>query len=280
MGQGAAASTIAMDLIARNLSVTMGGKPVLDDVSVTMRPGRVTAILGPNGSGKSILLRCLAGLAEIDGGQVKLGNRIIARVSARDRAKLIGHLPQETVAPGKRIVRELVALGRRPHRARFAGPTQEDQAEISAAMAATGTMKLADRRVSELSGGEQRRAQLARVLAGAPQWLLADEPFAALDDIQQLALRDQLRGLAAAGMGIAVALHDLTQAARIADDMVMLRQGGVVLSGERREVLTPGGIHMAFRLNVAMVDLDSETCAPVTISRALTLEDVADLSAG
>ncbi|NML06485.1 ABC transporter ATP-binding protein [Sphingomonas sp. G-3-2-10] len=258
-----------MDLIAQNLAVELGGRTVLRDVSAHLRPGRITAILGPNGSGKTTLIRSLAGLIEIDGGQVKLGERIIARVPDRERAKLIGYLPQDGVAHWNIGVRELVALGRLPHRAPFAGPSPEDAAEISAALAATDTMHLAGRRVQELSGGERARVLLARVLAGTPGWLLADEPLASLDPAHQFGMLDQLRGLAATGMGVAIVLHDLVQAARIADDVLILKDGEVVVFGQKKHALNPGTIRTAFQVEVSMIDLWDGTTVPVTTGRTL-----------
>lgn len=258
-----------MELIAQKLAVTLGSRSVLRDVSARMRPGRITAILGPNGSGKTTLIKSLAGLIPIDGGQVKLGERIIARVPERERARVIGYLPQDGIAHWNIGVRELVALGRLPHRAPFAGPSPEDAMEISAALAATDTMHLAGRRVQELSGGERARVLLARVLAGAPKWLLADEPLASLDPSHQFGMLDQLRGLAATGMGVVIVLHDLIQAARIADDVLILKEGEVVVFGQQKHALNPGTIHTAFGVTASMVELWDGTKVPVTTGRAL-----------
>lgn len=261
-----------MELSVRDLDVMLGGRRVLHGISVHFAPGRITAVLGPNGSGKTTLVRSLAGLVEIDAGQVRLGERIIARVPPRERAQLIGYLPQDGSAHWNLNVRELVALGRLPHRAPFAGPSAEDQAEISAALAATDAMHLADRRVQELSGGERARVLLARVMAGAPRWLLADEPLAALDPAHQFGMLAQLRGLAATGMGVVIVLHDLAQAARIADDVVILNQGRVVASGPRDEALTVESLREAFGVESVMVEVEEGVVLPVLTGRTPRLD--------
>lgn len=261
-----------MELSVRDLDVTLRGRRVLHGVGADFAPGRITAVLGPNGSGKTTLVKSMAGLIEIDGGQVRLGERIIARVPVRERARLIGYLPQDGTAHWNLNVRDLVALGRLPHRAPFAGPGLEDQAEISAALAATDAMHLSDRRVQDLSGGERARVLLARVMAGAPRWLLADEPLAALDPAHQFGMLDQLRGLAATGMGVVIVLHDLAQAARIADDIVILREGRVVASGPREEALTPETLRQGFGVESVMVEVEAGVVLPVLTGRTPRLD--------
>lgn len=261
-----------MELSVRDLDVTLGGRRVLHGISAHFAPGRITAVLGPNGSGKTTLVRSLAGLVEIDAGQVRLGERIIARVPPRERAQLIGYLPQDGTAHWNVNVRELVALGRLPHRAPFVGPGLEDQAEISAALAATDAMHLADRRVQELSGGERARVLLARVMAGAPRWLLADEPLAALDPAHQFGMLAQLRGLAATGMGVVIVLHDLAQAGRIADDVVILNQGRVVAAGSRDEALTIESLREAFGVESLMIEVEEGVVLPVLTGRTPRLD--------
>lgn len=256
-----------MELIVQDLGVSLGTRPVLHGIDARFRPGRLTAILGPNGSGKSTLVRTLAGLLDADAGQVRLGNRLIGRIAARERARRIGYLPQDPVVHWNLSVRELVALGRHPHRAPFAGPSQDDAMAIAAAMAATETARFADRGVHSLSGGERARALLARVLAGEPDWLLADEPLASLDPVHQLALLDQLRGLAAAGMGVVIVLHDLLQAARAADDVLLLKDGRVVAHGPAREALAHQPLREAFGVEVMMVADEAGRLLPVPIGR-------------
>ncbi|MCW3836376.1 ABC transporter ATP-binding protein [Sphingomonas canadensis] len=257
-----------MDLTVSDLSVTLGGRKVLDAVAARLQPGRVTAILGPNGSGKSTLVKALAGLIDLDAGHVRIGGRLVQRIDPRERARTIGYLPQDATVHWNLAVRELVALGRLPHRSPFAGPSAADESAVIAALAATGTLALADRAVDTLSGGERARVQLARVLAGTPDWLLADEPLASLDPAHQLGLLERLRGLAEAGMGVVVVLHDLVQAARAADEVLLLRDGRVIAFAPAREALAHQPLREAFGVEVMVVPDAEGRLLPIPIGRS------------
>ncbi len=256
-----------MDLSIEDLAVSLGQRRVLEGVRALLRPGKVTAILGPNGSGKSTLVRTLAGLLDPDAGHVRLGGRLIARLDPRERARTVGYLPQDADVHWNVSVESLVALGRLPHRAPFAGMSAEDRDAVAAAMAATDITDFAARRVGELSGGERARVLLARVLAGRPRWLLADEPLAALDPVHQLILLDQLRALAGQGMGVVIVLHDLIQAARAADDVLLLRDGRVVAFGPANEALAHQPLRDAFGVEVMVIPDESGRLLPVPIGR-------------
>ncbi len=256
-----------MDLIARDLAVSLGKHRVLAGVSAHFRPGRVTAILGPNGSGKTTLVKTLAGLLDMDAGSVHLGERILARIDPRERARLIGYLPQDGAVHWNLSVAELVALGRLPHRAPFAAPSPEDAMAIDRALTLTDTEALADRGTDELSGGERARVLLARVLAGTPRWLLADEPLASLDPVHQLDMLTQLRALAGAGMGVVIVLHDLVQAARAADEVLLLSEGRTVAFGPAAEALAPDPLRSAFGVEVMQVADAEGRLLPVPVGR-------------
>ena len=230
-----------MTLAAEKLALRLGGNAVLDDVSSAFAPGQVTAVLGPNGAGKSSLLACLAGLRLPDSGIVRLGGVPRAALARRDLARRIGFLPQTADVNWDVDVATLVALGRFPHRGRW-GESDADRAAVAAAMQATDVGRLAHRVVNTLSGGERGRVLLARVLAGTPEWLLADEPLASLDPAHQLDVLDCLRGIAERGAGVIVVLHDLNQAARVADAAVLMRNGRILVQGSAEQVLTPDRI--------------------------------------
>ena len=254
-----------MELSIHGLGVTLSGRTVLDGVSAVLRPGRVTAILGPNGAGKSTLIKAVAALIAPTTGSVRLGDRDVAALAPRERARSIGYLPQDARVQWNIAVSDVVALGRAPHRAPFAGPDARDADAIARAMAATETLHLADRPINELSGGERARALLARVLAGEPDWLLADEPLAGLDPRHQLDILDRLGDVARQGRGIAIVLHDLLHAGRVADDVLLLHQGKVLASGEAGAVLTPENLRIAFEIEVS-VQRDAQgrlTCLPL-----------------
>ena len=241
-----------MELSIRDLRVTLGGRVVLDGVNAVLRPGRITAILGPNGAGKTTLLKTLAALTTPIAGGAALDGRTIATFPPRARARLIGYLPQDGRAHWNMLVRDVVALGRAMHRSPFAAPDARDHAAIAAALHATGTIAFADRPIDTLSGGERARVLLARALAGEPAWLLADEPLASLDPAHQLDMLDRLRDVAVSGRGVAIVLHDLLQAGRIADDVLLLRSGAVVAFGPAADVLTATILRAAFDIDVAV----------------------------
>ena len=214
-----------MTLAARSLAVAQR----LTDVAVSLEPGRITAICGPNGAGKSTLLQALAGLIEPDRGEVLLGDAALP--TGRERARRIGYLPQVGEVAWDLSVAALASLGRLPHRDR-------GEPQVAAALAALDLAHLAERPVSTLSGGERARALLARVLAGEPEWILADEPLAALDLAHQLALLARLREAATRGTGVVLVLHDLALAMNHADRVVVLAHGAVAADGAPGEALS------------------------------------------
>lgn len=209
-----------MRLEGRNLLVA--GR--LAGVSATLEPGTITAICGPNGAGKSSLLEALAGLL-LTGGEVLLDGTPLTSLHPRERARRIGYLPQVGEVAWEVTVRALAELGRLPHGDRAAEPVER-------ALAALDLGEFAARPVSTLSGGERARALLARVLAGAPRWILADEPLAALDIAHQLALLGHLRRTARDGAGVVLVLHDLSLAMNHADRVLVLDRGALAADGE------------------------------------------------
>lgn len=229
-------------LAAQDLS--LAGR--LGEVTLALKPGEVTAICGPNGAGKSSLLACLAGLLPPDHGCVSLDGSPLAGLSPRHRAQAIGYLPQQGEVAWNLSVETLVALGRLPW---DAGP-DADRAAVDAALVAFDLAELRQRSVSHLSGGELARVLLARVLAGKPQWILADEPLANLDLAHQLALLRQFKRLAGEGVGVCLVLHDLAQAMNHADRVVVLDGGRVVADGPPSDALSEATIARVWNVAV------------------------------
>lgn len=238
-----------MDLCFDNISLTLRDRPVLCAASGALTAGKITVILGANGAGKSTLLSCLAGLRKPDSGHVLLNGQPLHALDPQDRARAIGLLPQQADIHWNVNVRTLVALGRLPHRGRWRLGAK-DEAAIDAAIAAADCAHLAGRKAQRLSGGEQARVLLARVLAGEPRWILADEPFASLDPAHQLDAASCLRAAAAQGAGVAVVLHDLTQAARLADRVIVMKEGGIIAAGPVTEVMIPPVLEAAYGVRV------------------------------
>jgi iron complex transport system ATP-binding protein len=255
-----------MDLIIDSLGVKLGKRIVLSDVSAHLSPGRVTAILGPNGAGKSTLVKAAAALVDRSIGYVRLDAQDVATMDPRARARAIGYLPQDATVHWNIVARDVVALGRLPHLGAHAAPSLEDHAAVDRAMHDTETEHLADRPVGELSGGERARVLLARVLAGEPGWLLADEPLASLDPSHQIDLLARLRGYALGGAGVAIVLHDLVQAQRAADDALLLADGRVVAFGPVAQVMTAETLGDVFGVRVAGLD-DGNGCLLVPVGR-------------
>ena len=210
-------------------SLTIGVR--LRDVSVSLHPGTITAICGPNGAGKSTLLALLAGLLKPECGEVHIAQKALLTMPPRQRAQRIGYLPQDGEVAWDVTVRTLVALGRLPHGDRHTGP-------VEAAMAALDLAHLAQRPVSQLSGGERARALLARVLALEPDWILADEPLAALDLAHQIRLLAHLRTIAGQGTGVVLVLHDLALAMNHADRVIVLDAGRTAADGVPEHALS------------------------------------------
>ena len=209
-------------LAVEALNVSLGGRPVLHDVTLAFQPGW-TAIVGPNGAGKSTLLRALAGLLPASSGKVTLRGRDLARYDARERGRHIAWLAQQGQASGDLSVREVVRLGRLPHVGLFGDSGAADEAAVDDALAVTDCTQWQDRRLPELSGGERQRCLLARVLAVRSPVLLLDEPTTHLDPPHQVAVVRLMREQARHGTVLSV-LHDLPLALQA--DRVVLMQAG------------------------------------------------------
>ena len=228
---------MSMDYVFTGLSLRCGGRAILDDVSGHLEVGKVTAILGSNGAGKSTLLHCLACLQNPDQGAVRLGDRGLNDITLRERARRVGFLPQRGEVHWNLSVHALVALGRMAHSG-GGELTDEDERVIALVMEQMDIAHLAQRQVLTLSGGEQARVLFARVLAGEPEWLLADEPLASLDPAHQMELLRIFADVAKSGTGVVVVMHDVNHAARIADNIVMMREGRVIAAGLSDDILT------------------------------------------
>ena len=227
------------------IHLAYGARPVLSGVSLSFRAGEVTAVIGPNGAGKSSLLLCAAGLIRPQAGEARLDGRPMLDLTPKARAQAVAYLPQTTEIAWPITVRALVGLGRLPHHGVW-GESDADRAAIADAICAAGVEDLADRQVATLSGGERARVLMARGLAGAPRFLLADEPTAGLDPGHALDMADLFRAQAKRGVGVVVTLHDLSLAARAADRIVILAGGKVLADGPPEGALSEAVISQAY----------------------------------
>ncbi len=241
-------------IIAKHVSVTLGQSPILSDISLSLDPGVFTVILGANGAGKSTLLSALCGLTPLSTGEVRLEDTDLAKQPPRWRAQRLGFLPQQQEVAWAIDVQTLVGLGRTPFLG-ARGLSLADQDHVSRAMAATCVEHLAKREVGTLSGGERGRAMVARVLAGEPLWVLADEPLTGLDPRHQLDMLDLLAAIAKTeGRGVVATLHDLGLAARVAERIIVLRQGQVLADGPPEHALSAENLRLAYGVETAAYD--------------------------
>jgi len=211
------------------------GRLVVDEVSLQVEDGTTVGLLGPNGSGKSSLIRILAGLRPPDSGDVLLDGSPLAGMSRRRLARRLAVVEQEPATSQDLRVRDVVALGRIPHRPAWAPDSAHDRAVIDEAAAHAGIADRLDQRFSTLSGGERQRTQIARALAQEPEILLLDEPTNHLDVRHQLALLSLVRRMPTTCL---VALHDLNLAAAYCDQVFVLSEGRVVAGGPPAQALT------------------------------------------
>jgi iron complex transport system ATP-binding protein len=238
---------------------------------LTLMEGEVLGIIGPNGSGKTTLLHIAAGLLIPLGGRVQLEGRDLKGVDRRTAAREMGFLPQELSSEYDLVVDELVGMGRYPHVKGWGRLSGEDRAAIETSLELTGMISLRRRRLSQLSGGEKKRAFLASVLAQQPRFLLLDEPTAALDLPHQVRFFRLLHELARDGMGIAVVTHDVNLASLYADRLLMLSAGRILSLGPPPQVLTEKRVAEVYGADVLM-GRHPDTERPLVIARAVREE--------
>lgn len=226
------------------------------EVSFALERGEMLGVIGPNGSGKSTLLQSLAGIVPVQG-DIAFEGHALGAISPRHRAQGIGLLPQSCESAWSLSVEDVVALGRLPW-------DDQDATAIAAAIDQAGVRELLGRKVDQLSGGERARVWLARVLAGHPRLLLADEPIASLDLFYQRSVMTVLRRYASAGQGVILAIHDLGLAARYCDKLCLMQRGRVYAWGTPATVLTEANLSAVF--NVA-VHVDLRADPPVIVAR-------------
>jgi iron complex transport system ATP-binding protein len=227
-------------LETRDLTCAYNGHPVLEDLCVQAHPGEVLALIGPNGVGKSTLLRAMARLMEPKRGTVLLAGQDVWHAGPREVARQLALAPQASGMAWAITVEQAVSLGRAPHRGWLLPYTAQDRMATEQALEQAGLSQLRHRLLTELSGGEQQRVVLARVLAQEPQVLLLDEPTSHLDLKYQSGILGLVRQLAhQRSLTVVVSLHDLNLAALYADRLALLAEGRLLAVGSPAEVLTP-----------------------------------------
>ena len=228
-----------MNLSAEKISVTLGGKEILRDVSCKFFSGKRTAIIGPNGAGKSTLLKVLCLLNEKFSGTVTLDGKDIRSLGRKNLARVMAILPQERDAPHDTTVRQLISFGRFPHKKFFGGHSAEDEAAIKNALKLTKLEDFENRQVASLSGGERQRAWLAMTLAQRPKILLLDEPTTYLDIAHQLEVMEIVADVNKKfSTTIIMVLHDINHARLYSDEVLIIKDKKIFAEGEPKKILT------------------------------------------
>ena len=245
-------------LTAQALSVSLGSRAVLHDISLSLTSGHLVALVGPNGAGKTTLLRALAGLVPATGA-IELGGHALSSLSLRDRARHLAYLPQGHIVHWPLPARDIVALGRYPHGATDpARLSPRDIQAVTRAMQVADVVQFADRRANELSGGERSRVALARVLAVEAPVILADEPTSSLDPRHQLDVMNTLRAAADRGVLVILVTHDLGLAARFADRVLVLSAGRLVSQERPAKALSAQVMADVFRISAYRAEHERE----------------------
>ncbi|KRF12367.1 iron-dicitrate transporter ATP-binding subunit [Nocardioides sp. Soil797] len=235
------------------LDLSYYDRRVVHSASLSVTSARVHALVGPNGSGKSTLLRAMARLHKADAGTLSLRDQAVSTLSRREFARVITLLSQNRPVPSGVPVSEVVEFGRHPYRGKWRAQDPDGAATVSWAMTVTGVSEMAARGVDELSGGELQRVWLACCLAQQTDVLLLDEPTNHLDLRYQVEILDLVRDLADEhGVAVGVVLHDLNQAADVADDITLLHQGVIRATGDPGDVLTSELVSEVYGLPVTV----------------------------
>jgi iron complex transport system ATP-binding protein len=238
----------AHTLTLEHIDYRAGERQILKNVSLHVTSDSLVAIVGRNGAGKSTLLHVIAGLLPAGRGDVKLDGRPLSHFTRKAIARQMALLPQQARIDFGFLVRDIVHMGRHPHRGRFRPPSPLDEAVVQQAMAVTGTESLAQRLITEVSGGERQLILLAQALAQEPHFLLLDEPTANLDIAHQCQVMRLLQRLAKDGTGVVAVMHDLSMAVRCFPRLILLDDGTVVGDGPPTEVLNVETLKRVFRV--------------------------------
>ena len=261
--------TYSSGLVADTVTVRYGSFTAVEGATVVLPREQVTALIGPNGSGKSTLMRAIAALQPTASGSVQIDGVSTRALSRRELARRLTMLTQGRPTPAGLTVREVVEFGRHPYRGRWKSNDECGALAVSRALELTEVTELAARDVDTLSGGQLQRVWLAACLAQDTDILLLDEPTTYLDLRHQVELLDLIRSLATAhAVTVGVVLHDLNQAADIADHIVLLRGGQIVAAGPPSEVLDHETLSQVYEIPITVVRDPVDDAITITPQRA------------
>lgn len=248
-----------MTLQFKDISVTAGGKVLVNKVNLEVRPTELLGLIGPNGAGKSTLLKAGLGLMPCESGCTFIGERDLGSFSYQERGRQIAYLSQSATVEWEMTSRALVMLGRYPYRKSFSAPSPGCEEAVDRALEAVDAIHLQDQKVQSLSGGEKARVLLARALAVEAPFLVVDEPVAGLDAYHQILVMETLQKEAQKGRGVLVVLHDLALASRFMTQLALLDQGNVVAKGSADEVLTSENLAGVYHVEALSLETEGET---------------------
>lgn len=235
-----------MKITTEHVSISIGKKEIVKDVSIRVQDGQIVGLFGPNGSGKSTLLKSIYRVLKPSAGQIFLDDVELGKIPHRESAKNLAVVTQFTTLNFDFAVEEMVLMGRSPHKSAFDRDTPEDFAIVHKCLQKVNMEAFAKRKFSTLSGGEKQRILLARALAQETQTLILDEPTNHLDIKYQLQTMDIIKGL---GKGVLMALHDLNLAFRYCDYVFLLKDGQVTASGTPEEVITEERVREVYEVD-------------------------------
>ncbi len=236
-----------------DVSLGYNHKAVLHNVSMKVAPGQILGLVGPNGSGKSTLIKGMTGVIDLFSGHIFIDGHDIVTIKPDKLARIVATVPQSPAMPGAFTAFEVVLMGRTPHLGLLRYEGGKDLAIAWQAMEATHTQSFAERRVSEISGGERQRLVIARALTQQPKAMLLDEPTANLDIKHQVEILNLVKSLCLEqSLTVVIALHDLNLAAQYCDWMVMLNGGKVYAEGTPLDILTATNIKRVYGAEVCV----------------------------
>lgn len=248
----------------KQASFAIPERPLLQPISLTFEQGKIYGLIGHNGSGKSTLIKLLAKQQTISTGQIFFQNRPLARWSSREFARHVAYLPQHLPNATNLTARELVAMGRYAHQGLFGRESNADRQAIEQALALTHTEKFANQNIDVLSGGERSRVWLAMLLAQQSQFLLLDEPLAALDIAHQVEVMELIHKLSRElNLGVIIVIHDINLAARYCDHLIALHSGKLLAEGNAHQIVNSPSLKAIYGIELNVIE-HPQTKRPVS----------------
>ena len=241
-------------LLIQDLTVQYGTCRVVENVSLQVAPGEIVALIGPNGAGKTSLVRGVSGVTKIKSGSIHFGDTNLMSLNAMERARILAVVPQVSFVGGAYSVEQVVMMGRTAYMSWIGRPSQKDEQIVRLAMENTNTSMLAERRIAELSGGEQQRVMLARALAQSTPLLVMDEPTNHLDLQHQGTILSLVRQqVAQQNLAVLMVLHDLNLVSQFADKAALMSEGKIIEVGYPTEVLKAETISRVYQAQIEVI---------------------------